>query len=117
MIELQQLHKTFGDVKAVDGLSLTARDGKITTLLGANGSGKSTTLRMLAGIVTPDSGHALIDAVDVAQLTNGVTPLSNLDADPEEVVATVADTVIAELQQAQDAVRVSAAVLNAPVGS
>ncbi len=67
MIELQQLHKSFGDVKAVDGLSLTARDGQITTLLGANGSGKSTTLRMLAGIVTPDSGHALIDSVDVAQ--------------------------------------------------
>ncbi|MEM7081492.1 MAG: ATP-binding cassette domain-containing protein [Pseudomonadota bacterium] len=66
MIELKQLQKSFGDVRAVDGLNLTAQDGRITTLLGANGSGKSTTLRMLAGIVVPDAGTATIDAINVA---------------------------------------------------
>lgn len=66
MIQIEQLHKSFGEVRAVQGLSLTSNDGEITTLLGANGSGKSTTLRMLAGIVAPDQGRALIDSTDVA---------------------------------------------------
>ncbi|MFK8029765.1 MAG: ATP-binding cassette domain-containing protein [Gammaproteobacteria bacterium] len=66
MIELQKMHKSYGDVHAVNGLSLTANDGEITTLLGANGSGKSTTLRMLAGIIKPDGGQALVDSINVA---------------------------------------------------
>lgn len=66
MILLENLHKAFGEVQAVDGLSLESADGQITTLLGANGSGKSTTLRMLAGLVAPDEGRAMIDGIEVA---------------------------------------------------
>ena len=47
MIEAQNLHKRFGDIVAVNGLSFTARDGEVTGLLGPNGSGKTTSLRML----------------------------------------------------------------------
>lgn len=53
-------------VVAVDGVSFSANDGSITGLLGPNGAGKSTTLRMLATLVTPDSGSAVIDGAEVS---------------------------------------------------
>ena len=56
MIEIQHLHKRFGDVTAVNGLSFTAPDAAITGLLGANGAGKTTTLGMVTGLLAPDSG-------------------------------------------------------------
>ncbi|MBD8874248.1 ATP-binding cassette domain-containing protein [Rhodanobacter sp. DHB23] len=66
MIEVRDLHKAFGTVKAVDGVSFTARDGEITGLLGPNGAGKTTTLRMLYTLTQPDSGQVLVDGVDAA---------------------------------------------------
>jgi sodium transport system ATP-binding protein len=65
MIRVNDLHKSFGQVKAVDGVSFEARDGLITGLLGPNGAGKSTTLRVLYTVLRPDSGSACIDGVDV----------------------------------------------------
>ncbi len=65
MIEARQLSKRFGSVQAVSAVSFTARDGEITGLLGANGAGKSTSLRMVYGVITPDSGQALIDGSDI----------------------------------------------------
>ncbi|WP_426687834.1 ATP-binding cassette domain-containing protein [Rhodanobacter ginsengiterrae] len=66
MIEVRDLHKAFGMVKAVDGVSFSARDGEITGLLGPNGAGKTTTLRMLYTLMTPDSGQVLVDGIDAA---------------------------------------------------
>ena len=66
MIELKDLNKAFGEVKAVDGVSFTARDGQITGLLGPNGAGKTTTLRMLYTLMKPDSGQVLVDGIDAA---------------------------------------------------
>jgi sodium transport system ATP-binding protein len=66
MIELKGLNKAFGAVKAVDGVSFTARDGEITGLLGPNGAGKTTTLRMLYTLMKPDSGKVLVDGIDAA---------------------------------------------------
>lgn len=66
MIEVKDLHKAFGEVKAVDGVSFTARDGEITGLLGPNGAGKTTTLRMLYTLMQPDSGQVLVDGIDAA---------------------------------------------------
>lgn len=60
MIEIQELHKRFGHVTAVNGLSFTASDGAITGLLGANGAGKTTTLGMICGLLAPDSGMVSI---------------------------------------------------------
>jgi sodium transport system ATP-binding protein len=56
MIKVDGLHKSFGEVKAVRGVSFAAEDGRITGLLGPNGAGKSTTLRILYTVLKPDSG-------------------------------------------------------------
>ncbi|WP_300619972.1 ATP-binding cassette domain-containing protein [Dokdonella sp.] len=66
MIEVSNLHKSFGKVKAVDGVSFAARDGEITGLLGPNGAGKTTTLRMLYTLMTPDQGTVRVDGIDAA---------------------------------------------------
>ena len=68
MIEVQDLHKSFktktGLVKAVQGVSFTARDGEITGLLGPNGAGKTTTLRMLYTLMSPETGRVQVDGLD-----------------------------------------------------
>jgi sodium transport system ATP-binding protein len=74
------LKKYFGPVAAVNGVSFTAHDGKVTGLLGPNGAGKTTTLRMLYGVMRPDSGTIEVDHVDAtrhprdAQARLGVLP-------------------------------------------
>ena len=65
MIVVSDIHKSFGKVKAVRGVSFDAPDGKITGLLGPNGAGKSTTLRVLYTVLRPDQGSASIDGIDV----------------------------------------------------
>ena len=65
MIRVQGIHKSFGNVRAVRGVSFEAPDGKITGLLGPNGAGKSTTLRVLYTVLKPDEGSASIDGADV----------------------------------------------------
>lgn len=60
-IQLDHLTKKYGDVTAVDDLSLALEPGTITGFLGANGAGKSTALRMLLGLTRPTSGSATID--------------------------------------------------------
>jgi sodium transport system ATP-binding protein len=67
MIAVKQLTKAFGAIKAVQNVSFSAPNGKITGLLGPNGAGKSTTMRMIAGVLQPDTGQALIDGIDVRQ--------------------------------------------------
>jgi len=65
MIRVDGIHKSFGAVRAVRGVSFDAPDGKITGLLGPNGAGKSTTLRVLYTVLKPDQGSAVIDGIDV----------------------------------------------------
>ena len=65
MIEVDGIHKSFGEVHAVRGLSFNALDGRITGLLGPNGAGKSTTLRVLCTLLKPDQGSARVDGADV----------------------------------------------------
>jgi sodium transport system ATP-binding protein len=66
MLEIRNLHKRFGNVHAVRGLSFDAADGAITGLLGANGAGKTTTLGMIGGVVAPDEGSIAIDGRQVS---------------------------------------------------
>ena len=66
MIEVQDLRKSFGAVRAVDGVSFRARDGEITGLLGPNGAGKTTTLRMLYTLMRPDAGTIHVDGRSAA---------------------------------------------------
>lgn len=57
ILAVRDVRKTFGDVRAVDGVSFAVRRGTITGLLGRNGAGKTTTIRMITGIFLPDSGE------------------------------------------------------------
>ena len=65
MIEVKNLVKHYGDVKAVNNIDFTINDGEIVGFLGANGAGKSTTLKVLTGYIAPTSGHVSIDGLDI----------------------------------------------------
>src|SRR5215470_9868057 len=67
-VEVRGLTKTFGRVTAVRGMSFTAPAGMVTGFLGPNGSGKTTTLRVVLGLVRPDAGAALIGGVPCGRL-------------------------------------------------
>jgi len=75
MIEARTLNKRFGALNAVTQATFTARDGQITGLLGPNGAGKSTCLRMLYGVLAPDSGSACIDGIDIRGETSAARAL------------------------------------------
>jgi sodium transport system ATP-binding protein len=64
MIEINQIHKSFGEVTALQDVSFQANDGQITGLLGPNGAGKTTTLRILYTVLQPDRGTASVDGYD-----------------------------------------------------
>ena len=59
-IQVTDLRKHYGAVKAVDGISFEIRQGQVFSLLGPNGAGKTTTISMLSGLLTPDGGDALV---------------------------------------------------------
>jgi sodium transport system ATP-binding protein len=80
MIRVDGIHKSFGKVRAVRGVSFEAPDGKITGLLGPNGAGKSTTLRVLYTVLKPDQGTANIDGADV--VTDSLAARKNIGALP-----------------------------------
>ena len=65
MIQLVDIHKSFGENKVLDGLNLTIETGSNTVLLGRSGSGKSVTIKHIIGLVQPDSGKVLIDGEEL----------------------------------------------------
>ena len=67
MLEAINLHKHFGDARALNGISLRVDPGEIYCLLGANGAGKTTLINIFLNFLPPTSGTALIDGVDVTQ--------------------------------------------------
>lgn len=67
MIEVKELEKQFGSFKAVDKISFEVKKGEIFGLLGENGAGKTTTLRMLATMLQPTSGYALLGGLNVVR--------------------------------------------------
>lgn len=79
-VEARDLRKSFGQVRAVDGVSITIPQGEIFGFLGPNGAGKTTTIRMLTGVLVPDSGSVSVFGKDVhrdplgAKLDMGVIP-------------------------------------------
>ena len=67
MIKIENLVKTFGAKRAVDGLSFSVERGEVVGFLGPNGSGKSTTMRMVTGYYTPTSGRVTVGGHDVVE--------------------------------------------------
>ena len=66
MIALDGIHKAYGKVQALRGVSFAVADGQITGLLGPNGAGKTTALRIVYGVLAPDAGGASVDGRDLA---------------------------------------------------
>ena len=79
ILSVKDVVKTFGDVRAVDGVSFNVRRGTITGLLGRNGAGKTTTIRMITGIFMPDAG-----TIDWLASTEGITFRDRIGYLPEE---------------------------------
>src|SRR4029079_780603 len=87
-IEASWLVKTFGDVRAVDGVDLSVRRGSVYGVLGPNGAGKTTTIRMLAPLLPPDGGTARVlghdvvaEAEDVRSKVSLTGQLASMDDD------------------------------------
>ena len=68
LLEIRDLIVRYGEIEALRGVSLSVDEGKVVTLLGANGAGKSTTLRAISGIATPAGGDILFDGKSIAGL-------------------------------------------------
>lgn len=65
VLELLNIHKSFGEKKVLDGISLYLNDGEIIGLLGVSGSGKSTIFNIISGGIKPNSGKVILDGIDV----------------------------------------------------
>lgn len=65
IIEIKNLTKSFGEVKAVNGISLKVKQGELFAFLGVNGAGKSTTIDIMCGLLARDGGKVVIDGVDI----------------------------------------------------
>jgi len=72
MIVLEHLYKSFGDVKAVQDLSLRVKEGELFAFLGINGAGKSTTINIMCGQLSKDRGRVIIDGEDLEQNASGI---------------------------------------------
>jgi ABC-2 type transport system ATP-binding protein len=86
-IEATGLEKSFGDVRAVDGVDLAVRSGSVYGVLGPNGAGKTTTIRMLATLIRPDAGSARVlghDIVSEADAVRGAVSLTGQLASVDE---------------------------------
>ncbi|HEX4075345.1 MAG TPA: ATP-binding cassette domain-containing protein [Candidatus Acidoferrales bacterium] len=76
VVEIENLRKEFGNVRALDGVSFTVEPGEWIAIMGPSGSGKTTLINILGGLDTPTSGRALVDGTDVARLDEaGLTRL------------------------------------------
>jgi phospholipid/cholesterol/gamma-HCH transport system ATP-binding protein len=69
VIEVRNLHKTFGSMKVLDGVNISFPEGKITAILGQSGTGKSVLMKHLIGIIEPDEGEILIEGTDIVPLS------------------------------------------------
>jgi branched-chain amino acid transport system ATP-binding protein len=70
VLELKDIHTYYGHIYALKGISLTVNEGEIVTLIGANGAGKSTTLRSISGQVKPRRGEVLLDGQPIHKLSS-----------------------------------------------
>jgi ABC-2 type transport system ATP-binding protein len=72
-IRIEKFYKSFGQVKALDGLDLSVQQGSIFGFLGPNGAGKTTTIRILTGLARPTSGQAWIEGFDILTQRNEIS--------------------------------------------
>lgn len=70
MIELIDIHKSFGRQKVLDGLNLTIEDGMTTIIIGRSGGGKSVLLKHMIGLLKPERGQVVVDGIDIARMND-----------------------------------------------
>lgn len=68
MLEIKDLHVSYGAIKALTGVSLSVKDGELVTLIGANGAGKTTTLHTISGLLKANSGSIYMDGRDIQKM-------------------------------------------------
>ncbi len=68
MLELTDVHAYYGNIHALNGISITVDEGEVVTLIGANGAGKSTTLRTISGLMRPQHGSVLLDGEEISEV-------------------------------------------------
>jgi branched-chain amino acid transport system ATP-binding protein len=83
ILELQDVHSFYGSIEALKGVSLEVREGEIVTLIGANGAGKSTTLRSINGLVHPKSGRIHFQGRDITNSSSHDIVKSGIAHSPE----------------------------------
>ena len=74
MVSVRELSRTFGSLRAVEAVTFDVAPGELFGVVGPDGAGKTTILRMLAGVIRPSNGDAVIDGVSVADDPEGVKP-------------------------------------------
>lgn len=72
IIEIDNLHKSFKEVKAVDGISFKVKEGELFSFLGVNGAGKSTTINIISGVLNKDSGKVSVCGYDIDERPNEI---------------------------------------------
>src|SRR6266702_746391 len=77
-IEVQDLHKRFGQTQALDGMSFTVQPGQVTGFVGPNGAGKSTTMRVILGLDAADAGSALVSGQPYQRLRHPLSQVGSL---------------------------------------
>jgi ABC-2 type transport system ATP-binding protein len=87
MLELRNVHKHYSSIPAVEGISFSARAGEVTGYLGANGSGKSTTMKMITGLIEMTSGQILFRGQPIQQ--DPIAYKSRIGYVPEELSSTL----------------------------
>ena len=68
MLEIKDLHVSYGMIEAIKGISFRVDDGEIVTLIGANGAGKTTTMHAISGLIRPDSGQIILNGQDLSKV-------------------------------------------------
>ena len=84
LLEVKDLHTSYGAIKAVRGISFSVEEGEIVTLIGSNGAGKSTTMNLMTGYLGPTSGQVLVDGQPLPR--RGVCPVQLIQQHPEQAV-------------------------------
>ncbi|AIN94148.1 ABC transporter ATP-binding protein [Treponema putidum] len=83
LLEVKDLHVSYGEIKAIRGINFNINQGEIVTIIGSNGAGKSTTLNSLAGLIKPASGTVLFNGEDVTKLESYELVKKGISLSPE----------------------------------
>ncbi|MGZ4542617.1 MAG: ABC transporter ATP-binding protein, partial [Mycobacteriaceae bacterium] len=83
LLEISDMAVSYGRIEALHGISLAVEEGELVTLLGANGAGKSTTMRAISGLVPLTRGHVFFDGEDITKVKAHLRVLSGIVQAPE----------------------------------